>query len=106
MSLLPSNVPDVRRFVDFQLLLAFAEQELDRAEVLLVELEVACELAAGEGLEVRPVCDWFEASSAQTAAIEGEDVALKTGEAGHCGWWRGSRLDGRSCLMIVSWNVK
>ena len=101
MSLLPSNVPDVRRFVDFQLLLAFAEQELDRAEVLLVELEVACELAAGEGFEVGPVCDWFEAGSAQTAAVESEDVALEAGEAGHCGWWRrDSRVDGYNCLVI------
>jgi hypothetical protein len=74
-----SNVPDPRRLVNFQLLLPFSQQELDRAKVFLVQGYVASELPPREGLEVGSVCCGFEAGGAEAAAVEGEDVALEAG---------------------------
>jgi hypothetical protein len=74
-----SNVPNPRRLVHLQLLLPFSQQELDRAEVFLVQGYVASEFPPREGLEVGPVRCGFEAGGAEAAAVEGEDVALEAG---------------------------
>jgi hypothetical protein len=80
-----SDIPNSRRLVDFQLLLSLSQQELDRAKVFLVQGYVASEFPPREGLEVGTVCCGFEAGGAEAAAVEGEYVALETGEAGCAG---------------------
>jgi len=74
-----SNIPNPRRLINLQLLLPFPQQELDRAEIFLVQWQMAGEFPPRESLEVGSVCWRFEAGGAKAAAIEGEDVALEAG---------------------------
>lgn len=57
--------------------------ELYSAEVLLVQLDMALKLLSSEPLEVRAGVCRLLASGSKALSVEGEDVALESGEAWH-----------------------
>lgn len=72
-----------RRFINLQLPLPLPQQELDRPKILLIQATMHVELLPRECLEIRSSLRRFRPTGAETAAIEGEGVALEAGEAGH-----------------------